>query len=189
MSGGGPRPLRTFFALWPDDGVRAELARRAAFAAKASGGRPTPSELLHLTLVFTGATSRERMPLLRELMDSIELPSFVLELDRRGWWRHNGVVWAGTREAPEPLLTLQQAIARGAERLGFSLDVRPYAPHLTLARDAGRSPPGATMPLLPWQVDAFVFAASHLSSAGPRYEILHQRSLTAVPIDHTEGNS
>ena len=177
---GGRQSLRTFFALWPDAAVRAELAQRATWAAKACGGRATPSPLLHLTLVFIGATPRERMPALVALMDAIELPPFVLALDHGGWWRHNGVVWAGARAVPEPLLDLQHALARGAERLGFSLDVRPYAPHLTLARDAGRSPPSTASPSCGWQVRSFVLVSSKPAPAGPRYDILHERALVAA---------
>ena len=177
---GGRQSLRTFFALWPDDAVRTELAQRATWAAKACGGRSTPSPLLHLTLAFIGATSRERMPALVALMDAIAQPPFVLDLDQCGWWRHNGVVWAGARAVPEPLLDLQHALASGAERLGFSLDVRPYAPHLTLARDAGRSPPSTSLPTRGWQVRSFVLVSSQQAPAGPRYDILHERALVAA---------
>lgn len=171
------QPLRTFFALWPRDAVRTELARRAASVAKACGGRATYAGLLHLTLMFTGATPRERLPALSQLMDAVDVPAFVLDLDAIGWFRHNGVVWAGTRKTPEPLLALHAALQRGAERLGFSLDVRPYAPHLTLARDASRGPPAVALASLPWDVRSFVLVSSQLAPTGPRYEILHERAL------------
>ncbi|MEP7084679.1 MAG: RNA 2',3'-cyclic phosphodiesterase [Betaproteobacteria bacterium] len=176
MSGVRTQPLRTFFALWPNPEVRDELARRAAMVAKAVAGRPVRPELLHLTLVFIGATPREGVPALQALMAAIRLPRFVLQFDHCGWWRHNGIAWAGTRHAPEELLALQRELARGAERLGFSLDVRPYVAHLTLARDAGRSPPAA-MPPLAWDIDSFALVASELTTDGPRYRILHERAL------------
>ena len=175
MSGRQP-PLRTFFALWPNPEIRAELARRAALVAKSVSGRPVKADALHLTLVFIGATPRERVPVLQELMDGIRLPRFMLQLDCCGWWRHNGIAWAGSRAAPDVLPDLQHALARGAEKLGFSLDVRPYVAHLTLARDAGRSPP-ALMPALDWPVDSFVLIASDLTPEGPRYRILHECAL------------
>ena len=103
----GRQSLRTFFAIWPDDTVRAELWQRAAFAAKACGGRATRSDLLHLTLVFIGTTSRDRVADLVSLMDTIDTPAFVLDLDCSGWFRQNGIVWAGTRSTSEPLIALQ----------------------------------------------------------------------------------
>jgi RNA 2',3'-cyclic 3'-phosphodiesterase len=174
MTGARQPPLRTFFALWPSEEVRTELARRASLVAKACSGRPPRPDTLHLTLVFIGATPRERVTSLQSLMNGIRLPRFTLRLDQCGWWRHNGIAWAGTRAVPEPLIALQQALARGAEKLGFSLDVRPYAPHLTLARDAGRSPPAAAMPALDWDIGSFVLVASGLTPEGPRYRILHE---------------
>jgi 2'-5' RNA ligase len=177
MTGARQPPLRTFLALWPGPEVGAELARHAALVAKACSGRPSRPDTLHLTLVFIGATPRERVTSLQGLMDGIRLPRFALRLDQCGWWRHNGIAWAGTHAAPEPLIALQQALARGAEKLGFSLDVRPYVPHLTLARDAGRSPPAAAMPALDWHVESFVLVASELTTAGPRYRILHECAL------------
>lgn len=182
MNGSRRPPLRTFLALWPNLEVRGELARRAAVAAKAVGGRPVRPELLHLTLVFIGATPRERVPAVQALMAEIRLPRFTLQFDHCGWWRHNGIAWAGTRHTPERLLALQRELARGAERLGFSLDVRPYAAHLTLARDAARSPPAA-MPLLAWDIDSFALVASELTADGPRYRVLHERALDCdVPV-------
>jgi RNA 2',3'-cyclic 3'-phosphodiesterase len=173
-------PLRVFIALWPEPDVRAELARRAMEIAKECAGRPARADALHLTLAFIGATRRERVASLRKLMEDIRLPEFKLFFDDSGWWRHNGIVWAGTRAVPETLLTLQQELARGAERLGFSLDVRPYVPHLTLARDARRSPPAVPMAPLEWTVRSFVLVASELTSAGARYHILHEHALEAI---------
>lgn len=177
MTGAHQPPLRTFFALWPSPEVRTELALRASAVAKACSGRPSRPDTLHLTLVFIGATPRGRVGSLQDLMDGIRLPRFSLRFDQCGWWRHNGIAWAGTRSAPEALITLQQTLAQGAEKLGFSLDVRPYVPHLTLARAAGRSPPEPAMAALDWDVGSFVLAASELAPDGPRYRILHECTL------------
>ena len=177
MSGARRPPLRTFFALWPGPETREALARRATLTAKACAGRAPRIDTLHLTLVFIGATPRERVGDLQDLMDSIDVPRFALRLDQCGWWRHSGIAWTGAHEPPEALLVLQRALARGAERLGFSLDVRPYAPHLTLARNAVRSPPPAMSPPLEWSVESFVLVASELTPDGARYRVLHESSL------------
>lgn len=170
--------LRTFFAISPDHAARAALAEGAGWAAKSCGGRPTRAELIHLTLMFVGSTRRERVGDLIALMNAIDVPAFDLKLDSIGWFRHNGIVWAGSQSPPDGLITLQSSLARGAERLGFSLDVRPYSPHLTLARDAHRSLPATTvLPPLSWRVSSFELMSSQLGGTGPRYEVLHGRSL------------
>ena len=46
--------MRLFFALWPDEGVRAELARWTRALHAACGGRTTRADKLHLTLAFLG---------------------------------------------------------------------------------------------------------------------------------------
>lgn len=47
--------------------------------------------------------------------------------------RGGDILWLGVNPVPQ-LLDLQQEIADLAEEAGFQGDVRPYSPHLTLAR-------------------------------------------------------
>lgn len=53
---------RLFFALWPDDLGRADLARAIHEAARSCGGRPVPEHNLHATLVFLGSVAVNRLP-------------------------------------------------------------------------------------------------------------------------------
>jgi 2'-5' RNA ligase len=85
------------------------------------------------------------------------------------------------------LSALQDALARGTARLGFSLDVRPYVPHLTLARDARKPLPDRSFAPLDWRVESFVLVASELLPAGPRYRILHERRLERGAPAAAEG--
>jgi 2'-5' RNA ligase len=188
MNGSRRGVLRTFFALWPGDGLRGELAARAAAVGKACAGRATRAESIHLTLVFVGATPADRIDSLRAMMDAVRVPAFGFAFDRLGWFRHNRVVWAGVASPPEPLIDLQRAVARGAARLGFSLDVRPYVPHLTLARDALRAPPATDVAPLDWNVSSFVLVASDLLPEGARHRILHETPLQAERISTVEGS-
>jgi 2'-5' RNA ligase len=180
MTSGKRTALRTFFALWPDDGVRAALAERAAATARMCGGRAPRADLLHLTLVFIGATPPERVESLQDMMNATRIAAFTLQLDRCGWFRQSGVAWMGAQSPPEALIDLQHALARGASRLGFSLDVRPYVAHLTLARDARRAPPAGAIAPVEWRADSFALVVSDLLPDGPRYRVLHQTPLVAV---------
>lgn len=188
MSGAKKPSLRTFLALWPDAAVRAQLAERSAAAARACAGRAPQPDTLHLTLVFIGTTSADRIAALSAMMDAIDAPWFALRFDRSGWFRQSGVAWLGVREPPEALMALQEALARGASRLGFSLDVRPYVPHLTLARDVHKPLPDRVFAPLDWPVASFVLVASDLLPAGPRYRILHERRLGATEPIATESD-
>ena len=182
MSGARKPPLRTFLALWPDDGVRAQLAERSTTAARACAGRAPHPDTLHLTLVFIGTTPADRIAALTAMMDAVDVPACLLRFDRSGWFRQSGVAWLGVREPPAPLSALQDALARGASRLGFSLDVRPYVPHLTLARDVRKPLPDRVFAPLDWRVESCVLVASELLPSGPRYRILHERRLAPVVL-------
>ena len=188
MSGTKKQPLRTFLALWPDDAVRAQLAERSTTAARACAGRAPQPDTLHLTLVFIGTTPADRIAALLEMMDAVDASSFVLRFDRSGWFRQSGVAWLGVREPPAPLSALQDALARGASRLGFSLDVRPYVPHLTLARDVRKPLPDRAFAPLDWRVESFVLVASELLPGGPRYRILHERRFAPIAFAETEND-
>ena len=182
MTSSKSRALRTFFALWPDPTVRALLAGHAAAVARSAGGRAPRPESLHLTLVFNGATMPDKVALLQAMMDSVRLPAFTLRFDRAGWFRQTGVAWLGATSSPEPLIELQHALAQGATRIGFSLDVRPYVPHLTLARNAQRAPPSLIGGPVEWPVESFVLVASELLPDGPRYRILHETRLMDADV-------
>jgi 2'-5' RNA ligase len=182
MASNKSRALRTFFALWPDATVRAILAEHASTAARSAGGRAPRPESLHLTLVFNGATMPDKVEPLAAMMDSIRLPAFMLRFDHAGWFRHTGVAWIGATSPPDELIELQHALARGATRLGFSLDVRPYVPHLTLARNVQRAPPRLVGPAVDWNITAFALVASDLLPEGPRYRILHETTLISADL-------
>jgi 2'-5' RNA ligase len=51
-------------------------------------------------------------------------------------------------------VALESALAAGLRDAGFSLDDRPYAPHVTLARHARMKIAGETEPV-EWRADAF----------------------------------
>lgn len=154
-----------FFALWPDAAVRTGLDGHAVRAAEQSHGRPTPPEKLHLTLLYLGPTAEERIAALRRLGETIRHVRFTLTIDTLGWWPHNRIAWAGLAELPPPLIELQADLERGACNLGFVPDARPYAAHITLARNArpGYRPP-CISPIV-WSVDRFCL----MQSANSRY--------------------
>ena len=46
--------MRLFYALWPDDTTRIQLAQRRNDVVRLSGGRPSTPDSLHMTLVYIG---------------------------------------------------------------------------------------------------------------------------------------
>src|SRR5215831_1894998 len=86
---------RFFFALWPDPRARALIARLAREVALESCGRPTPAELVHLTLAFVGPQPAVRVDSLRRLAGLIRGEAFILALDHVGVFKKAGVAWLG----------------------------------------------------------------------------------------------
>lgn len=163
-----PRPARMFFALWPDDGVRAALHAHAQPLHRDCGGRAMRRENLHLTLVFVGDVAVERLAALEAVAGTICASSFELVLDRLGYWRHNRIVWAAPLNIPGALRELVSRLEGGLQQAGFEFDQRTYAPHVTLLRDA-RAPADPAAPHLDWRVAEFVLVESAQGLGGAEY--------------------
>jgi 2'-5' RNA ligase len=174
-----PDRARVFFALWPEPAVRERLAAATRIAHGECGGRATAPEKLHLTLIFLGAIDRARLPAVRSIASAIAIPAFELHLTKIGWWRHNRLVWAGGDQCPPALQTLVSSLQSGLGREGYALDERPYAPHVTLLRNALRGPTKAAIAAVAWPVHDFALVESVAAGGGVRYEVLAQWPLCA----------
>lgn len=170
-----PRPdatARVFFALWPDAAPRAALGRLARDLQGQCGGRAMPTRNLHLTLVFLGNVAADRLPELRALAQTITVSRFDLVIAAVSYWRHNRIVWAGPRECPDALQALVTALENAVRTGGFRFDERPYAPHITLLRDARCAPAAPTVGDISWPVVDFALVQSMRRDNATVYEPL-----------------
>ena len=115
---------RLFFALWPDDAVRVELARYRLDLARACEGRPVRTETLHITLVFIGEVPEVRVAELAACADRVTARAFDLVVDTAGCFDKAHVAWLGCSQPPAALLDLQFALQTEAAKAGFSVDAR-----------------------------------------------------------------
>jgi RNA 2',3'-cyclic 3'-phosphodiesterase len=167
MAGAGER-ARAFFAIWPDPAVRDALASAGLRAHTECGGRATPAAKIHLTLFFVGEVERARIPELESCAAALAAPAFELRTDVLGYWRHNRIVWAGTREAPRELGSLVAALSANLAGAGWRGEDRPYVPHVTLVRNVKRAPSETVIDSPNWTVREIAL----VQSAGGRYETL-----------------
>ena len=166
------RPLRLFFALWPDETARASIAALAREVAHAGGGKATAADKIHLTLAFLGDQPAARIAALQRLADAVDARAFVLALDEVGSFPRTGITWLGASSAQSGLATLQQQLRVALQGDGFPVDERPYAPHLTLARRT-RSPLRKVLPEpIAWPVRSFTLVASDLGAGGSSYRTI-----------------
>ncbi len=172
-----PRTRRLFFALWPDEATRTRLAGLLkALPPPERHGRDMRVENLHITLFFLGDCEEGLLPCLDEAGAAVRGEAFDMVLDRLGVFERARVQWAGVSRPPEALLRMQDALSLALEaRCGMARDSRPFAPHLTLRRNA-REPCAwpESVPPIPWHVDAFVLVESLNDDEGVRYRPVRQ---------------
>lgn len=168
---------RLFFALWPDEEVRGQLAIYPP-RLRGCGGRVVAVDNLHITLAFLGSVDEATRCCLEEAADAIQLPPFTLELDQLGFWRRPHVVWLGAEKTPESLLDLAELLKKAMIGCDLEPDERPFQAHMTLMRKA-RRPPAAEDPVQPfsWHIRDFALVLSETLPEGVRYRVLRRWGL------------
>ena len=167
--------MRLFFALWPDDAVRAQLATVAASIAARTRGRGVPAAKLHLTLSFLGEIAEERLDTAIDAANSARGAPFELVLDSTGSFRAARVAWAGLSTMPPALVRLQASLDQELRSREFVLDQRPFAAHATLARKIVTALPREPMAPIGWNVRDFVLVRSETGRGN--YTVLQRWNL------------
>jgi RNA 2',3'-cyclic 3'-phosphodiesterase len=163
---------RVFFALWPDKNVRDALAAVARECGLECGGRPTPPEKLHITLFFVGCVERATLARLQSVAGGLATAPFRLDVTQLGLWRHNRIVWAGSKSAQPALAKLVSDLTRGLAADGVRSEDRPYVPHVTLLRNARTAPGRSRIAPIAWHAREFVLVESVAANGGSRYEVI-----------------
>jgi len=176
------KPLRLFFALWPDAAARAAIAAFAHEVAQRAGGRDPREENLHVTLAFVGDVSPDRIAALAAIGTdgALAAPPFMLSLDVLGGFRDARIAWLGAEPVPTPLVALVTRLGTGLAAEGFRVDRRPFAAHVTLARSCRSVPRRASVAPITWHVDRLTLVASELGSGGARYRVQAEWPLTGT---------
>jgi len=172
------RTQRLFFALWPDEAVRAEL-RAAQEAMPRRGGRPVHVEDVHITLAFLGQVDPERRACMEAAAGGVEGVRFELLIDRQGYWSRPRVAWCAPSDVPDALGELVRGLSRVLVPCGYQPERRSYRPHVTLFRDSRAVPEGPLACPVHWPCREFVLAASASVADGPRYQILARWPLSS----------
>ncbi len=168
-----PKLNNMFFALWPDQEVRAGLVRLQQVISGQNGRLHHPEDL-HMTLVFLGKVTPEQLPCVRQVGDAVAAEPFVLELSRTGYWKRPRILWCGPDQTPGPLNQLVGNLQQGLSACGFQPEQRIYKPHVTLVRKARPvENPKLNTPII-WRPREFVLAGSRSDTNPPRYRILER---------------
>lgn len=177
--------MRLFAAIPVEGEGRTEL--ESVLAALGSTGWPVrwvlPTQL-HLTVKFLGEVGAERVPAVGDALGRATggmapLHFGLAELGAFPSLPRARVLWAGLH-AEGSLELMVDRVERGCHALGFSIEGKPFRPHVTLGRvrDEGRLPREAAAHLTAltpsgnFLANRLVLYHSHLGPGGPRYEAL-----------------
>ena len=94
-----------------------------------------PPDDLHITLRFLGDLPLERVPEIRQVLDRVRRPRFSVDTGGLGRFdlKKQSVLWAAV-QSTRKLTALAGDINEVLAPLGFEMPVKPYVPHVTLAR-------------------------------------------------------
>lgn len=163
--------MRLFFALWPDDKVRAKLAKWGRALHDAAGGRPTLPDKLHMTLVFLGDTEAGRLAELAAISSAQRCEPFTLTLSEAGYWKRQRIAWAGAPIVPAALERMLAELRGALERASFRYDPKPFVPHVTLVRKAREPLAIPVLAPIEWKIDGFVLMESVPGTGGASYAV------------------
>jgi 2'-5' RNA ligase len=162
---------RLFFALWPNEEVRAAIFALSSDLPLKTGRRVRPDNL-HITLVFLGNVHAEMRACVEAIADDLTATAFDLQLDTLGWWSKPRVLWLAPSRVPQELSALAARLGTGIARCGQSLDKREYRPHMTLVRKVNRPLRLGKINMITWRARHFCLIRSKTEPMGVVYEMV-----------------
>lgn len=160
---------RLFFALWPDDDVRAAISA-VADDLRLGTGRKVPAANYHVTLAFLGEIDHAAATTAQAIGAAIHGSSFTMTLNTFGWWRKPAVAWIAPADPPAPLVDLAEILGNALRAAGLTVDAKVYRPHLTLARKVTARPVLEREFEVRWPISTLHLIESRAGAAGARYE-------------------
>lgn len=135
--------MRVFVGIGLDTAMRAALFDAAQRAQQLFPGRYAPADNYHCTLKFIGEAGEREISAIQGAMRAAAgaISAFTMELAQLSFFRRpqDAVLFCGLTSCP-PLITLAKTLDQELHKAGFPLELGPYHPHITLARQARIDP-------------------------------------------------
>lgn len=161
---------RLFFALWPDDLVRKQIAN--VVAQLPPQGKRVKTSNLHTTLAFLGDVPADQVDCYLRAAEQITSPAFDLQLDSREWWKKSQVTCMGASEVPDQLFDLVTSLNKAIEPCGYQPEKRPFRLHITLMRKVRKPVNPVHFEPIPWLVRSFCLVESKTLPEGAEYRVI-----------------
>jgi 2'-5' RNA ligase len=159
---------RVFFALWPDEAVRAALDE-AGLALTGKRVRRIPADNLHLTLAFMGSVPASAQACLEQRAGAIHVAPFTLTIDQAGYFPRPRILWVGAGDVPAELWSLAGALRQAQLDCGIAPDRHAFQAHVTVARKYSQGVPEHAFAPVEWPVRDFRLVESAATENGVRY--------------------
>src|SRR5436853_6633249 len=170
-------PKRLFVAIDLPDSTRQLLA---GLDPHIRGVRWTDPAQMHLTLGFFDAVPDDVDSVLRERLSAIEFGAFFLLVRGVGTFPAKGapkIIWIGVGKAHPHLFQIHKRVQEAALAAGLEPELRPWHPHITIARCRDVGPrslrnflkSNAELDAGMIRVEAFYLYSSKLTTAGPNH--------------------
>ncbi len=169
--------------------MRDAMAEAVRKAALGSGGRPVLAHNLHVTLAFLGSVPERRLPELAAAaweaagtarsVAGASSPADPPELlfERLEHWRAARLLCALPAEPPVWAADLARRLQDALIRRSFTPDLKPFRPHVTVARKVARASAAAEMHPVPWRFTELALIESRTLPEGALYSVVESYSL------------
>jgi RNA 2',3'-cyclic 3'-phosphodiesterase len=169
------KPKRLFVAITPPAYIQQSLVD---LDPHIRGVRWTGRNQMHLTLGFFADVPQDVDLALREKLSAIEFRAFFLPIEDIGTFPSKGppkIIWIGVGKAHPHLFQLHKRVQEAALVVGLEADLRPWHPHITLARCRGADgsalgkflKSNVELDAGMFRIEAFHLYCSELTPAGP----------------------
>ena len=165
---------RLFFAVWPAPAAARELALAGDALAGLVGGKPVPPQKIHMTLAFLGGLDEAGAGTAALAASTVTGREIRMTIDSVGSFRRSRVGWAAPSQPDTELAALQARLAEALRLRGFTLEDRPFNPHVTLVRRIEKRVARAPLSAVEWRSKAFTLVES---TGDGRYEVLESWKL------------
>ena len=172
---------RLFFALWPPQQTREDLAAACALLIMATAARPVRPANFHLTIAFLGAVPAASLERVARIGREASAPACEVRFDAYEYWPKPEVVVAAARVIPTALQALWDDLYRALAADGFELRAKRLRPHVTLIHRVAADPELLIFRPFTWLARDLCLVRSETGADQSVYTVLDSWSLLDKP--------
>ncbi|MCB2425968.1 RNA 2',3'-cyclic phosphodiesterase [Methylophaga pinxianii] len=174
----GLTPGRYFFALLPDLHSRIQIQNIMKRLPEDPSQKLQTTDNLHQTLLFLGHLEQKQINNLLTLSTSFRDTAIHMQFDHLTYWDVPKILCLTSRAPSTALFNLVERLQELAKQAEITIDIRPYQPHITLARKVHEA---VSVPMAPvrFEAEELVLMKSVSTAQGPQYQPVMHWPITA----------